>query len=353
MLRVGMVGAGWWATTAHLPALAAHPRVHLVAVIDSDHDLAERAAHQYGADTSAPSLAEVVDRLDAVVIATPHTTHHALGAAALDAGLHALIEKPLTTTAADAWDLVERAQQANLVLAGGSTYQYQDTIPRIRAAVQMRIGDLVGFTGDFSSSAGRLYSAPLSPIPPNRVPGRAHPPTYSDPALSGGGQAQTQLSHILGSALYLSGYQASEVSAFMDNRELPVDVVDALVIRLENGALGTVSSVGTVPAGTPGRHHLRFYGTEGMVEYDMLDAQAWLFTEGGGAEWIRRDVTRPSYPIAAPVEAFVATVLDGAPHPSPADLSAAAVSVIDAAYESVRTGAAAPVHQGTVSTPRG
>ena len=351
-LRVGMIGAGWWATAAHLPALAAHSRVRLVAVCDADRDLAQSAAEQFGADIAAVSLDDIVDRVDAVVIATPHTTHYGLGVTALTAGLHALIEKPLTTKAADAWHLVNLAREKNVVLAGGSTYQYQDTIPRIRDAVQNRIGELVAINGDFSSSTGVLYAV-SSEESVTRSPGKAHGPTYSDPALSGGGQGQTQLSHLMGSAVYLSGRQVLEISAFMENRGLSVDVANALTMTFEGDVLGVASSVGTMPQGVPGRHRLRFHGTAGMLEYDMLAAEAWLFTEGGAAEWIRHDATLPAYPRFAPVDGFVSTILDGTPNRAPGDLAAAAVSAIDAAYEAARTGARVSVHQGTITTPEG
>lgn len=352
-LRVGMVGAGWWATTAHLPALAAHSRVELTAVCDADVSLAQRAAAQFGAETAADSLEAVIDRVDAVVIATPHTTHYPIGAAALGANLHALIEKPLTTDAGHAWQLVELSRAHDVVLAGGSTYQYQDTVPRIREAVQNRIGDLVAISGDFSSSTGVLYRASSDAGEHPREPGRPHGPSYSNPTLSGGGQGQTQLSHLLGSAIYLSGLQATEVSAFMNNRGLPVDIADVLSMRLEGGVVATASSVGTTPPGVPARHRLRFHGTAGMVEYDMLAAEAWVFGEGGVSEWIRHDATQAAYPLFAPVNGFVACVLDGGPNRAPGDLAAAAVSAIDAAYESARTGRPVAVRQGIITTPEG
>jgi predicted dehydrogenase len=157
----------------------------------------------------------------------------------------------------------------------------------------------------------------------------------------------------MGSAVYLSGRQVLEISAFMENRGLSVDVANALTMTFEGDVLGVASSVGTMPQGVPGRHRLRFHGTAGMLEYDMLAAEAWLFTEGGAAEWIRHDATLPAYPRFAPVDGFVSTILDGTPNRAPGDLAAAAVSAIDAAYEAARTGARVSVHQGTITTPEG
>jgi predicted dehydrogenase len=346
-----MAGAGWWATVAHLPALAANPRVELVAVTDTDGSRAERAAEAFGASRATNDLEDVLGDVEAVVVATPHTTHHAVASAALRAGAHVLVEKPLTTTADDAWDLVSLANAHGLVLAGGSTYQYADTVPQIRSAVQTQIGRLVAVNGEFSSGAGSLYAITDAEDAHLDDPGVPHGTTYSDPAQSGGGQGQAQLSHVLAAILFLAGCQATEVAAFMADHGLPVDVVDALTFRLEDGALGAVTSAGTTPSGVPGRHQIRFHGTGGMVEYDMLGADAWVFTAGGGARHLAHDVSSPSYPREGPVNGFVATVLDGAPNRAPGDLAAAAVSLTDAAYRSARTGAVVPVQKGTVRPP--
>src|SRR5688572_6456337 len=109
-LRVGAVGAGWWATTNHFPILAARDDVDLVAVssINADHESALRTAFGFELFTTDP-LAVLDAGIDAVLVATPHHVHHEHAAAALDRGLAVLIEKPMTLRAADAWDLVARA----------------------------------------------------------------------------------------------------------------------------------------------------------------------------------------------------------------------------------------------------
>ena len=124
--RIGVVGTGWWATTAHLPALAGHPGADLVAVCDPLPDRARAAAERFGAPQHFTDVAALLDAglVDGVVVATPHTSHHSVARAVLDAGVHVLVEKPLTTTATDAWDLVERAEGSGLHLTVGYTYQH-------------------------------------------------------------------------------------------------------------------------------------------------------------------------------------------------------------------------------------
>lgn len=351
--RIAVVGAGWWASTAHLPALAADPRVELVAVCDPDDARADAAAARFGAQHTAtdlePLLADV--DLDGVVIATPHTTHAALGRAALRSGVHVLMEKPLTTAAADAWELVELAERRGLVLSVGVTYLHANTFGRVVRAVREEIGELVAVNGEFSSTTQKLFAV-TDDGTAGEDPTAPHGTTYSDPALSGGGQGHTQLTHLLGSMIMATGRQALEVSALMDHRSLRVDLVDALAFRLEGGVLGTASSTGTTAPGVPMRHALRYHGTEGMVEHDILSGRARIHRAGGTRECVEPNPTQAVYGPQAPARAFVRLLLDGGPNPAPGDVGAASTALLDAAYRAATTGVREPVLQGTLRPTR-
>jgi predicted dehydrogenase len=344
-LRMAMIGTGWWATTAHLPSMAANARIDLVAVCDPDPSRAAAAALAFDVPQEYSDIEELLARaeVDAVVIATPHTTHFELASAALRAGVHVLVEKPLTTTAADAWELVRLAAERDLVLSVGATYQYADTALRVGKAVREQIGEIVSINAEFSSTTLWLFQTTELSEEVHADPSVPHGTTYSNPALSGGGQGQTQLTHVLGSVIAATGQQATEVFAMMDHRGLAVDVVDGLVFRLEGGAVCTASSTGTAPEDVPVRHRVRYHGTLGMVEHDLLLAEAWVFHSNGLAEHITHSVHEPSYSVGAPVARFAEQILDGGPDHAPAQLAAAAVSLIDAAYTSADSGTAQPV----------
>ena len=110
--RIAVIGAGWWAAVNHIPLLLKNPDCELVGA--SRLGAAELAKLRE-AFPAIPVLTEdyrallAETRPDGVVIASPHVDHHEHAKAALDAGCHVLVEKPLTTSAADARDLVERA----------------------------------------------------------------------------------------------------------------------------------------------------------------------------------------------------------------------------------------------------
>jgi predicted dehydrogenase len=83
------------------------------------------------------------DDLDAIVIATPASTHHPLAAAALRAGKHVFVEKPLASSSADALDLLQIADSAGLVLMPGHTFVYSPPVTMIRDLIESgELGDI-------------------------------------------------------------------------------------------------------------------------------------------------------------------------------------------------------------------
>ncbi|MBC7589620.1 MAG: Gfo/Idh/MocA family oxidoreductase [Salinibacterium sp.] len=346
-IRIGVVGTGWWSTAVHMPALATDPRVELVAVVDTDQARARSAADQFGVASVFRDLDSMVATVPVhgVIIATPHHTHAELASRALEAGISALVEKPLATTSVDAWALVEAERRSAGTLVAGLTYQFAACAPFVREAVQERIGEVVSINAEFSSNTERLFS---SPEDNSSDPGVAHGATYSDPS-TGGGQGYTQLSHLLGGMLWALGDQATQVHAFMHNRSARVDIVDALSIRLAGGALAVASSTGTTAANVPVRHRIRFHGTAGMLEWDLLGAEAWLYQSDGYARHVENPSNRAPYASREVASTFARVIAGEVPNPAPAGAAAAGVALIEAAYSSAATQQRVEVVQGELS----
>lgn len=333
-LRFAMVGAGWWAHAAHLPALAKDDSIDLVAVCDPSADRAESAAITFGSASWFEDVTNMLECsvLDCAVVATPHTTHRAVVEQLLRSRVHVLVEKPMATSADDAWALVELARASDRALSVGLTYQYAGSAPTVRDVIQNDIGELIAINAEFSSGTFGLFGGDPDAFADGTDPRVPHQATYADPALSGGGQGQTQLTHLLGNLLYNTGREATEVFAYMDHRGLDVDIVDALSFRLDGGALGVASSTGTTPPGTAVRHRIRYHGTRGMVEHDLLKAEAWVFEAGGTIRHIENADHLPAYDRGAPVRHFARLVRGEGENHAPADVAAASVALIEAAY---------------------
>jgi len=136
VLRVAVVGAGYWG-----PNLArnfrAHPEWELACVCDLDTEKARRVADAVGGARVSGSLDAVLadDTIDAVAVATPARTHHPIVMAALRAGKHVMVEKPLADTRAHGEDMVATAEAAGRVLMADHTYCYTPAVLKMRELV--------------------------------------------------------------------------------------------------------------------------------------------------------------------------------------------------------------------------
>ena len=115
-IKCGVLGAGWWATFAHIPALLSHPRAELVAIQKNDPEQARKVAADFGVPHACTTTAELlsIEGLQAVVVSSSPNLHFEQAAAALRMGKHVLIEKPMTFTASQARHLLELAEERNL-----------------------------------------------------------------------------------------------------------------------------------------------------------------------------------------------------------------------------------------------
>ena len=125
--RIGFIGAGWWATANHMPILASREDVDLVGVCRlGRHELQqiqERFGFPYATEDYRKLLTEC--ELDGVVVASPHRLHFEQSHAALEQGLHVMCEKPFTTRADDARELVRLAAEKQLQIVVPYGWHYK------------------------------------------------------------------------------------------------------------------------------------------------------------------------------------------------------------------------------------
>jgi predicted dehydrogenase len=132
-LRVGVIGYGYWGSK-HVRVLAGIPGVE-VTVIESRRDRLADAISSFPVIRPASCLEEVEGRLDAVVIATPPSSHGPVALQALEAGLHVMVEKPLATSIADAESIVKAADVSGRTLMVGHTFEYNAAVWKLKEII--------------------------------------------------------------------------------------------------------------------------------------------------------------------------------------------------------------------------
>jgi predicted dehydrogenase len=134
-VRVAVVGYGYWGSK-HVRVLSTMPDV-AVTVVDRDAArLDEAAAYYPSVEKVATSVDDVLDRVDAVVVATPPGSHHDVAVQALRAGRHVLVEKPMATSVVDAEAMVAAAHANEVQLTVGHTFEYNPAVRQLRDIIR-------------------------------------------------------------------------------------------------------------------------------------------------------------------------------------------------------------------------
>jgi predicted dehydrogenase len=116
--KIGLIGAGWWATANHLPVLVERDDIDLASVCRLGADELQQVKEKFGFTHATQDYRELLETpgLKGVIVASPHTLHYEHALAALKKGLHVMCEKPLTTRADQARELVEEADKQGVEL---------------------------------------------------------------------------------------------------------------------------------------------------------------------------------------------------------------------------------------------
>jgi predicted dehydrogenase len=345
--RIGFIGAGWWATSNHMPLLKARPDVELAAVCRLGAAELARVRETFDFGYATENYRALLDEveLDGVVIATPHSRHFEPARAALERGLHVMCEKPFCLCADEARELVRLARERDRHLLVPYGWHYK---PFIQQAKQWMDAGLVGEVQyvlcHMASPIRRMLRGQrwLQEIPGGQAGDllfEPDPATWSDPEVAGGGYGHAQLSHSTGLLFWLTDLRAREVYALMTAPRARVEVYDALAVRFQGGAIGSVSGAGSVPEERPFQVDLRIFGEDGMLLLDCERARAELCRHDGRRETVDVAPDAGAYACDGPPNNFIDLILDKtATNHAPGEVAMRSVELLDTAYRSARSG---------------
>lgn len=336
--RIGIIGAGWWAVANHIPALKALPDCEIVAVnrLGSRELVEIQSAFgiEHGFEDHREMLARV--EMDGVLVSSPHVLHFEHASAALARGCHVLVEKPMTTTAEDARELVRLAAKVDreIVVAYGWNFTPWISEARRLAAGVGRIEHIVLqmanalddlFAGQpMRETEGAMFRPPAS--------------TWADPKRAGG-FGWGQLVHPLGLLFRIVDLEPREVFAATGRSPANVDYYDAAVVRFAGGATASLSGAATLPKGRPVQIDLRIFGSEGMLLLDVERERLELRRRDGGDQVVPLKAGDGAYHCEEPLRVFVDLCLNRKTENSaPGPVGQRAVEVLDAMYRSAESG---------------
>ncbi|MGH7953973.1 MAG: Gfo/Idh/MocA family protein, partial [Limisphaerales bacterium] len=340
-VRIGIIGAGWWATFAHIPAVQSHSGAELLAVQSREKAKAEKIARDFGAKHAFADVQETLalKELDAVIVASTPNVHYTQAKAALERGLHVLVEKPMTFTAEEARELVEIAAQKKLQLLISCPWHF--TAHGIEARRLIQSGELgqiklisVLMTNPIDKLLRGINTSPTHGMDHVYVEPRKG--SYNDPAVAGGGQIYCQVSHAAAYLTFLTGLRPAEVYARFDRDGSPNDIYNALTVTLENGALISLASTAATPL-CERNYEVRVFGGKAILQLELWHGKMTLIDFNDQRTKFKPLAETEIYPSQSPALNFIDAILGKAANGSPGELGLAAMEIIEAACESAQT----------------
>ena len=260
-IGVGLIGCGNVAGLRHLPALTGLSGARVVALADPDSDSLESLAARYDVRQRYADHEALLEdpAVEVVAVLVPAAKHAEVLLAVLEAGKHALVEKPLALSMADADRMVERAERSTAKVSVGFNLRAHRLVRRARELLEG------GIVGPIESIAGALFGDPGTTD--NR---------WQDWRMQrrlGGGALFEKGAHHYDLWRLLSGSEAVEVSAISQEAET-ADLATVVSCRLESGALATTALTDYGPA----LNRLSVLGPKGRLELSMLEFDGLRFT---------------------------------------------------------------------------
>jgi predicted dehydrogenase len=343
-LKVGVIGVGGIART-HMPGWAASPNAEVIAGADLSQAALDGWAGQFDIASTSTDAADLINNpdIDIIDVCTPNMYHTELTIAALEAGKHVICEKPLAPTPADIQKMIDARDKSGKLLMTAQHFRFNGRSKAMKAEID-------------AGALGEIYHARSWMLRRTAIPTR---PGFILKKNSGGGATIDIGVHILDLTLWFMGNQkpvsvtgvarkklAANPKAFglWDNLntvppEMDVEELALAFVRFENGATLVLE-------------------VSWMLHHDTQseDMQMWLYGDKGGSHWPKCEIYQTNYDTkqlynrslqltkdlaeahAQECIEFAQAVVDGAPSPVPAEQSMQVMQILNAIYESQKTG---------------
>ncbi|NLF39532.1 Gfo/Idh/MocA family oxidoreductase [bacterium] len=338
-LRIGVVGLG--IGRHHITGYKSHPNADVVAIADPDADRLRSIGDEHHIPARFASYEEMLaaEKLDVVSVCTPNKFHMPATVAALEAGCHVLCEKPMAMNTGEARRMLDAAKKARKRLMINFSYRFTEQSWALKHLVD------TGILGD-------VYFARTIWHRRRGLPGFGG--WFGQKALSGGGPLIDLGVHRLDLALWLMGYPKPVWvmgstydpigSALSKEQGKAFDVEDLAVglVKFENGATLEVEASWAANVKEKELMETRLFGTKaGLVQHNVNETyqfEAEVYLEREGCQYDMK--LHPPVPaVKSSMYHFADSIVHNKPHTATGDEGLIVMELLDAIYESARTGA--------------
>ena len=329
-INLGIISYAHPHAAKYAAAIAACPRADLVGIagLGVNAGLAAEEAKRYGTRYYADYRELLArDELTGVYVGTEPTRHLEVVAEATAHGKHVLCDKPIALTLAEADEIINLAQEADVKLMVPFNPRFQLPLIKVKAALESgEAGELVSV---FAIKYGKL---------PTKIPGPADYSWLVDPQQAGGGGFLDIGIHAVDALRWLAGSEASRVYAHIGAslyEGLPVDDIGTMTVEFENGVVGALSAGWANPDSYPTWLDVRFeiLTTKEAFLIDSPYHDYWCYGPDRAERqyWWRRDVD-------GLVNEFARAILEDRQPAISGEDARAALAIALAAYDSSASG---------------
>ena len=357
-VNVAFVGCGGMAAH-YLPVYRDLDWVNVVCCVDVDLAAAARAAKECGSAAETDYAAALAPGIDAVVISTPNSQHRPQAVAAIEAGKHVLLQKPVAANLEDAEVIAAAAAKSNRTVGLYMSYFDQPLMHDLRDMVaQERLGDVVHCYARLMHSGGMMWSR-------QALEGIR---TWRGSVAETGGGCFIQLAvHFVHVFQWATGARVVRASAFTRNLHCPGlegEDLAVAILELDSGAMVTLDMAWCTNGeelsvhGTQGRftyrnlQRLSVASSAGAFRGRVVDYSGKLVDAFGGpqGEEQQSEIKPPAYGDSGnrlnQHRVFLEACRDGTPAAVSIGAGVDDMRVVAAVYESAKTGKAVDVERG-------
>jgi predicted dehydrogenase len=327
-LKIAFAGAGYIANI-HAQAAQNQPDVELVAVVEKFSDKSQAFAEKFGVKCCYTSVEQLLDEggVDALAICTPNFLHAQQAIAALERGVHVMVEKPMAMNAAEARTIIAASQKSRATLMVAHCWRFDEDVLWLKKQAE-KLGKIVRTKG---------YGVHTHWGPSG---------WFTQKELAGGGALADMGIHALDTARFLLG-DPQPVSAYAKigtyYKDFDVDDTGMIIVNWDNDAVSYIESGWWQPHSDGPEAATQLYGTQGFgqlfpTKLELPNAkEERLDVIETGSEFPRAEHC-PQSMYDAQMAYFIECIHSGkTPVPGGAE-GLANMKVVDAAYESARTG---------------